>query len=84
MDAYREAIRLNGAFAEESNTPAFPLSSQGRLEEAIQVWETAAYRSPGDSVIASNLAAAFRKKGDDRKALSCQPVAKRLQAERRR
>ena len=84
IEAHREAIRLNRGFAEGSNTLAVLFSSLGRLGEAIQVWETAAYRRPDDSVITPNLAIAYRKKGDNRKAHSWQPVAERLQAGRRR
>ncbi len=84
IEAYREAIRVNPKIAEASNNLAILLSSQGIIEEAIQVWENAAQGSPDDSVIAANLATAYRKKGDDRKALFWEAVAARLQAGRGR
>ncbi len=84
MGAYREAIRLNPAFAAAVNNLATLLSAQEKLDEAIQVWEEGAKRRPDDPIIAQNLAVAYRKKSDYERALSWAARAEQLQAKERR
>jgi Flp pilus assembly protein TadD len=79
IDHYREAIRINSAYADAWNNLGTALAGQGRLDEAVGIYLQAVRLRPSSATVRHNLGLALLRMGRDEEARAEFAEAVRLQ-----